>query len=485
MRYGSTRGGGFTFTAPSAILQGIAPDGGLFVPDSIPDLSPVTGEGFISTAQQVFHAMLPGFSKATTDSVAKEAYTGTFSHPDIAPVMQVGDAHVLELFHGPTAAFKDVALCALPRMMAAAMLKTGEQRDILILTATSGDTGSAALSGFRDVKGTRIIVFYPENGVSPVQKAQMQTMQGDNLCVCGVHGNFDDAQSGVKQMFASLSLPYTLLSSANSINIGRLVPQMTYYFTAYHALVAGGSVKAGEPVNFVVPTGNFGDILAGYLCKRAGLPIGQLVCASNANDVLTDFFLTGIYDRRRPLHKTLSPSMDILLSSNLERLLYFESEGDTKLVAACMQRLAEEGWYRLPDTLLQRMQQTFISGTCSDREGLQTIRTAWQQHHYLMDPHTAAAYKVKGDIQRRADNGHPYVVLSTASPFKFPGAMAKALGLSIIDDAAAPGQLAGYVQQQVPQPLMGLQQKAVLHSDVIRPEDMPLYVQNKAVQAIW
>lgn len=480
MLYGSTRGGSFDVTAPEAILRGIAPDGGLYVPENIPDLSGLKGESFLQTARQILAALFPEFA-LQAEAMAGKAYAGHFSHPDITPLVPVGDSHVLELFHGPTAAFKDVALCALPLMMNAARGITGDTDEILILTATSGDTGSAALAGFRNVPGIRILVFYPEDGVSPVQKAQMVTMAGKNLKVCGVRGNFDDAQTGVKEVFASYEPPEGLaLSSANSINIGRLVPQMTYYFTAYAALVRQGAIQSGDQVNFVVPTGNFGDILAGYLAKKAGLPVGKLVCAANANDVLKDFIQTGLYDRRRALRQTLSPSMDILVSSNLERLLYFVSY-DPAFVAGCMEQLKNQGFYQVPKEYMEQIQDTFLTGACSDKEGLDAIEKVWQRHHYLMDPHTAAAWKVKEELEQSGRLSGANVVLSTASPFKFPGAMAKALSLALPDDASAAETLGQRLGLPVPQSLTGLQAKPVLHQDVIDPRDMLAYVQNKAV----
>lgn len=480
MLYGSTRGGSFDVTAPEAILRGIAPDGGLYVPENIPDLSGLKGESFLQTARQILAALFPEFA-LQADAMAGKAYAGNFSHPDITPLVPVGDSHVLELFHGPTAAFKDVALFALPLMMDAARGITGDTDEILILTATSGDTGSAALAGFRDVPGIRILVFYPEDGVSPVQKAQMVTMAGKNLKVCGVRGNFDDAQTGVKEVFASYQPPEGLaLSSANSINIGRLVPQMTYYFTAYAALVRQGATQPGAQVNFVVPTGNFGDILAGYLAKKAGLPVGKLVCAANANDVLKDFIQTGLYDRRRALRQTLSPSMDILVSSNLERLLYFVSQ-DPAFVAGCMEQLRNQGFYQVPEKYMEQIRDTFLTGACSDGEGLEAIQQVWQRHQYLMDPHTAAAWKVKEELEQAGRLPGANVVLSTASPFKFPGAMAKALGLALNDDASAAEILGQRLGLPVPQSLTGLQAKPVLHQDVIDPRDMLAYVQNKAV----
>ena len=486
MLFGSTREGIFDRTAPEAVLSGIAPDGGLYVPDTIPLLydAALPDEDYISLATRIFERMLPGYTKEECAGFADGAYRETFAVPNVTPLRKVGSNHVLELFHGPTCAFKDIALCALPLMMAAALRKSSPQRDILILTATSGDTGSAALSGFLHVPGVRIIVFYPEKGVSPVQKAQMVTQDGDNVSVCAIRGDFDDAQRGVKRIFAD-DAPFSVrLSSANSINIGRLVPQMTYYFMAYNQLIKQGGIKPGDKVSFSVPTGNFGDILAGYLAKRAGLPIARLICATNANDVLKDFLLTGIYNRRRTLKKTLSPSMDILVSSNLERLLFFESGGDAPFVRSCMRSLQSEGRYTVPDRIMNGIRQTFSAGSCGDAEALAVIRDVWQKNHYLIDPHTAAAWKVAQDTRREAE-GHPHIVLATASPFKFPRAIGEALDLDVSDTPGAPGELGQKLRLAVPPPLQALAKRTVVHQDVVDVGDMSAYVFRKAALSKW
>ncbi len=481
MLYGSTRVGVFNIKASQAILQGIAPDGGLYVPQNIPDLSEIIGEDFISAAQHIFSAFFPEFA-LKADEIARAAYVGQFTDPAITPLVKVGDSYVLELFHGPTAAFKDIALCALPHLLTTAREYTLDEREILILTATSGDTGSAALAGFKDVSGTRIMVFYPEDGVSPVQKAQMVTMSGENQKVCGVNGNFDDAQTGVKKVFSTFTPPKNItLSSANSINIGRLVPQISYYFTAYTSLLKEKAITLGDKINFVVPTGNFGDILAGYLAKQAGLPIGKLVCATNSNDVLNDFIQTGVYDRRRKLRKTLSPSMDILVSSNLERLLYFISK-DANLVAQCMDKLQKEGYYHMSDKYMKKIRQSFLSGACNDEKALHVISRAWNKHRYLMDPHTASAWKVMEDLIQEDQLKGINVVLSTASPFKFPGAIAKALNLNIPEDVSSAESLSQILNLDLPSCLKDLSHKPVLHTDVIDPADMLNYVEKKAVE---
>ena len=364
MLYHSTRCAAQTVDSAQAVLSGLAPDGGLYVPKEFPafDAAECLKKDTMGMASMIIGAMLPDIPNM--EALVSRAYTGKFQTAELTPTVDTGKFTVLELFRGPTSAFKDVALCMLPQLLTAAKKEKGMQEDILILTATSGDTGKAALAGFADVEGVKICVFYPDGGVSAVQRAQMVTQEGKNVAVCAVYGNFDDAQTGVKNIFAAAvdgKLPAgnkCRLSTANSINIGRLAPQITYYFKAYADLLARGQIQMGDKVNFCVPTGNFGDILAGWLAKQLGLPVGKLICASNANNVLTDFLQTGTYDRRRPLHKTASPSMDILVSSNLERLLYFLSR-DTDLVASLMKQLNTEGFYTVPADLKAKMDEEF------------------------------------------------------------------------------------------------------------------------------
>jgi len=346
--------------------------------------------------------------------------------------------------------------------------------DILILTATSGDTGKAALEGFRDVPGIRICVFYPDGGVSQVQRRQMVSQEGENVTVCAVRGNFDDAQTGVKRIFSACKDKDlgVKLSSANSINIGRLAPQITYYFKAYRDLLDRKQIKLGDEVNFSVPTGNFGDILAGYLAKLLGLPVGKLICASNANNVLTDFIRTGTYDRRRPLHKTESPSMDILVSSNLERLLYLMS-GDTELVASLMKRLDAEGSYTIPEAMLYKIQNQFWAGFCDDARGADAIRNVWEKYGYLCDTHTAAGWAVAKDYVNQTGDTRPMVVLSTASPYKFPKAVLAAIGGDTSgDEFTLMERLEAMTQVKIPANLSGLRQKPERHTGVINKEDM-------------
>ena len=432
MLYRSTRGSSPAVDSAGAVLSGIAPDGGLYLPEALPafDWRACLQKDTISMAASLLAALLPGIPDMNT--LTRRAYLGKFQSDDLTPTVAVGDFTVLELFRGPTSAFKDVALCMLPQLLTASKAVKGIREDILILTATSGDTGKAALEGFRDVPGVRICVFYPDGGVSQVQRAQMVTQEGSNVTVCAVRGNFDDAQTGVKNIFAACqgkALPYRL-SSANSINIGRLAPQLTYYFAAYRDLVARGQIQVGDRVNFSVPTGNFGDILAGYLAKQLGLPVGTLICASNANNVLTDFIHTGIYDRRRPLLKTQSPSMDILVSSNLERLLALLS-GDTELVSGLMAKLNTEGFYQVPGELLEKIQASFFAGCSDDCRGQEVIGRVWREQGYLLDPHTAAGWACAEDYRAKTGDTAPMVVLSTASPYKFPAAVLTAIGQNL------------------------------------------------------
>lgn len=477
MDYQSTRNQNLRAGSTAAVLQGLASDGGLFVARTIGDFDwrAVLDLDTFSMAEAVLSALLPDFEDM--HGLVQRAYTGKFETDELTPLVQVGNRYVLELFRGPTSAFKDVALSMLPQLITAARRQEGVTDEILILTATSGDTGKAALAGFRDVPGTRIIVFYPDEGVSKVQKAQMVTQEGGNVCVCAVRGNFDDTQNGVKAIF-SAGVPEgcgVRLSSANSINIGRLAPQVVYYFKAYAELLRAGRIRLGDRVDYVVPTGNFGDILAGYLAKRMGLPVGRLVCASNRNDVLTDFLRTGVYDRRRPFYKTLSPSMDILVSSNLERLLYFLCENEAE-VAGYMADLKEKGLYTVSPALLEKLHEQFGWGCCDDEGTKAAIGRVWREHGYLMDTHTAVAWSVAEGYESDA----PVVVLSTASPYKFPAAVLSAIGGDADgDEFDIMDRLHAMTGVPVPKALAELRQKPVLHRDVISREEMQAYVLGK------
>ena len=477
MDYQSTRNKNLRASSTAAVLQGLASDGGLFVAGAPADFDwrAVLKLDTFSMAEAVLSALLPDFEDM--HGLVQRAYTGKFETDELTPLVQVGNRYVLELFRGPTSAFKDVALSMLPQLITAARRQEGVTDEILILTATSGDTGKAALAGFRDVPGTRIIVFYPDEGVSKVQKAQMVTQEGGNVCVCAVRGNFDDTQNGVKAIF-SAGVPEgcgVRLSSANSINIGRLAPQVVYYFKAYAELLRAGRIQLGDRVDYVVPTGNFGDILAGYLAKRMGLPVGRLVCASNRNDVLTDFLRTGVYDRRRPFYKTLSPSMDILVSSNLERLLYFLCENEAE-VAGYMADLKEKGVYTVSPALLEKLHEQFGWGCCDDEGTKAAIGRVWREHGYLMDTHTAVAWSVAEGYESDA----PVVVLSTASPYKFPAAVLSAIGGDADgDEFDVMDRLHAMTGVPVPKALAELRQKPVLHRDVISREEMQSYVLGK------
>ena len=483
----STRGDASGVTAPEAVLRGIAPDGGLYIRKDMPSIpvEELAGADFRALAERILGEYLTGYDREEIRGCVERAYDGKFDVPEIAPVRAVGDIHVLELFHGPTAAFKDVALSALPQLMSCALQKTGARDEILILTATSGDTGSAALTGFRDVPGIRIIVFYPDRGISPIQRAQMTTMAGDNLGVCAISGNFDDAQTGVKRIFAELPEDFrarchVALSSANSINIGRLAPQIVYYYSAYLDLVQRGALRMGEKLNFCVPTGNFGDILAGYFAKRMGLPVGKLICASNANNVLTDFLNTGVYDKKRKCLTTISPSMDILVSSNLERLLYLALDCDARAVRERMAALNERGEYSMPEAAMAKIRESFAAACATDEQALDAIRRVFREHRYLMDPHTAVAWKAAEDYRAATGDRAPCVVLSTASPYKFPASVLTALGEEIPADAAAQlkrmEELSG---TKAPAPLAHVLDRAPRFRDVIAPGEMMNYVMER------
>ena len=477
MDYISTRGMSPAVDSAQAVLNGLAPDGGLYVPKSIPAFD---WQGCLQKSSQgmsgmILSALLPDIPDM--GELVKKAYTGKFETEGLTPSVAVGNMTVCELFRGPTSAFKDVALSMLPQLLTAAKKEKGIQEEIRILTATSGDTGKAALVGFQDVPGVSICVFYPQGGVSQVQRAQMVTQEGRNVSVCAVEGNFDDAQTGVKNIFHDTQgkpLPFRL-SSANSINIGRLAPQIMYYFRAYRDLLDRKAITLGDKVDFSVPTGNFGDILAGYLAKKLGLPLGRLYCASNANNVLTDFITTGTYDRRRPLLKTTSPSMDILVSSNLERLLYLLS-GDTALVAGLMKDLNEKGYYTVPEALLAAIQEEFGAGFCDDGDAQAVIGRVYRDYGYLMDPHTASGWFVAE--QNRGEN--QMVVLSTASPYKFSTTVLNAIGGDTQGtEYERMERLHALTGVPIPKNLASLRGKPELHTDVIPKEKMLEYVLNK------
>ena len=439
MSFFSTRGESCV-TASQAILRGIAPDGGLYVPAMFQAVQPerltsLMEMSYEERAVAVLKRFLEDFSLKEIEDSVRAAYSRErFRAPDVAPVRQLdGGTWSLELFHGPTLAFKDMALQLLPHLLKLSAEKNGEDREICILVATSGDTGKAALEGFRDVPGTSCTVFYPLDGVSDVQRLQMVTTGGNNTHVIAVRGNFDDAQTGVKELFGTekfreeMAAEGRTLSSANSINLGRLVPQVVYYFSAYAELLKTNAISAGEPVNFCVPTGNFGDILAGYYARCMGLPVNKLICASNRNNVLTDFFNSGIYSTHRTFFKTISPSMDILVSSNLERLLYEAADRDGTLIRTWMTQLKESGSYSVGEQRRDWLLDTFWGDCADNKDTLAEIRKRWEQDHYLMDPHTAVAGHVLREYRRKTGDDTPSVIVSTASPYKFAADVLNAL----------------------------------------------------------
>ena len=484
--YVSTRDTGIRVRSGKAVLDGQASDGGLYVPQSLDDIridyhDAIKG-GFRDMAKAVWKVFFDDYGADKTDELVEKSYRDKFAAPEITPLAKVrassGDAYVLELYHGPTSAFKDVALSALPNLLSASREMNGFTDDIMILTATSGDTGSAAIAGFSDVPGTGIIVFYPYGGVSDTQRLQMVTAAGSNVTACAIRGNFDDAQTGVKKLFREIPHPVSgvSLSSANSINIGRLVPQIVYYFSAYAQLLEKGAIKDGDKVDFIVPTGNFGDIMAGYFALMMGLPVGKLVCASNKNDVLTEFLNTGHYNRKREFWKTTSPSMDILVSSNLERLLYYVCGPEHTL--SYMKQLEECGEYSVTSSELDEIKSIFEGVCADDSEGAAAIKSVFERDHYLMDTHTSIAWACmeKAGLSDAAAT----VVLSTASPYKFSAAVLEALGEELTgSDEGNMKRVREITGVPVPAGLAGIFEKPVVHDGVIDTADMKAYVIEK------
>lgn len=497
MRYISTRGqGGKTgeITSSQAIWKGLAFDGGLFVPESFPEISvseiaEMPGRAYSDIAMTILQLYLTDYGRDELKGYLTSAYSAeNFGSDDCAPVHLLSDGRSsLELWHGPTSAFKDIALQLLPYLLTGAGRKAGGGSEAAILVATSGDTGKAALDGFADVPGTRIIVFYPESGVSQVQQAQMSTQKGSNVSVIAVEGNFDDTQTGVKAIFNDQALADKLkgeriqLSSANSMNFGRLVPQIVYYFSAYAELIRLGRLTAGDPVNFAVPTGNFGNILAGYYAKRMGLPVNRLICASNENNVLTDFFSTGKYDKRRSFKRTSSPSMDILISSNLERLLFELAGRDGGTVRRWMSELMASGCYSIGDMLSSPDGKLFWGGFADEIDTRSTIASVWRDEGYLIDTHTSVAFDVVDKYRRVTGDRTETVIISTASPYKFNAAVAGA----ILDDKAISGKdeftisdiLAQATGVPVPGNLSGLRDLPILHTAVCKRDEMKAAVE--------
>ncbi len=496
MLYYSSRSGENFVTASQAVLKGLAPDGGLFVPEKTPQAynsNNLPSGSYQDIACQVFSSFLGDFNFPEIQHIVGEAYnSNTFDHPAVTPLECLNEkVYVLELWHGPTSAFKDIALQALPHLLTKAAQKSGYDREIVILTATSGDTGKSALEGFRDVTGVTIVVYFPEKGVSEIQKLQMTTQEGNNVKVIAVRGNFDDTQTGIKQIFNNQAINRKLeesgyrLSSANSINWGRLLPQIVYYFSAYQELLSLGRLKKGEPVNFVVPTGNFGNILAGYYAKRLGLPVNRLICAANSNNVLSDFINSGTYDKRRTFYNSLSPSMDILVSSNLERLLFELTGHDPERISFWMDQLNEYGSYEVDRETLSRLQQLFWSDYANDDETLATVAKTYREHGYLVDPHTAVGKKVLDKYLDREKDCHLSIVLSTASPYKFTGSTIKAIADSSHYKKRSELELIKILEREtgvpVPCNLAELDQKPVLHRQTINPPEMPGQLQSMLI----
>ena len=486
MQYVSTRNKNQKCSAAQAIAQGLALDGGLLTPEVLPKLSPnglktMTDMSYQQRAVFVMGSYLDDFTASELSAYATRAYgPDKFDTKAVAPVRQLDDkTYCLELWHGPTCAFKDMALQMLPHLLSASLSKNEEQKTVCILVATSGDTGKAALEGFKDVDRTRILVFYPKDGVSDIQQLQMQTQEGENVGVCAVVGNFDDAQTGVKRLFSDAALRDTLagrgyfFSSANSINWGRILPQIVYYISAYCDLLKEGKVQKGDPINVCVPTGNFGNILSAYYAKQMGVPIHKLICASNQNNVLTDFIKTGVYDRNRPFYNTMSPSMDILISSNLERMLFEFTERDDVAVKEYMSALASEGRYEVSEKVKKQLDKNFAAGCCGDAETQAMIAEMWKEKNYLIDTHTAVAFHVLEEYRRETGDDTPTVVVSTASPFKFCDNVLGALGVT--DLAAGTDildQLSKVTGEPVPAPLANLKGKEIRFQQVTEKENM-------------
>ena len=503
MKYISTRTKNFTpLNSAEVILKGIADDGGLFVPESIPkitldDIKNLADKNYCQRAVFVLKKFLTDYSEDELFESCEVAYDWFDVSSKVPLTILIKDEEhknspvgVMELYHGNTSAFKDMALQLLPQLMTRALKKVGETKEILILVATSGDTGKAALAGFADVPQTKIMVFYPADGVSKIQKLQMVTQAGKNVNVTAVNGNFDDCQNGVKNIFADEKISAELaksnvkLSSANSINWGRLVPQICYYVASYAEYVSSGAIKLGDSVNVAVPTGNFGNILAAYYAKRMGLPVKKLICASNMNHILTDFFKTGVYDRNREFYKTVTPSMDILISSNLERLLYHETNGDTEKVKTFMKELNEKGKYKINSSLKNRLDKIFYADYATEEETLSIIKEVFGNYNYIVDTHTAVAMMVTGKYRKNTRDMSPVMLASTASPFKFTNAVLKALGENIdgTNDFIQLDKLSQITKKAVPKNLAALGTAKVLHENICNKDEMAECVLKFAAQ---
>ena len=481
--YKSTRGMKEKVTASMAILQGLAEDGGLFVPERIPELAIPLEEfsamDYKETAYEVMRLFFTDFTEEELKQCIFNAYDSKFDTEEIVPLVKAENDYYMELFHGATIAFKDLALSILPHLLTTAARKHQIENEIVILTATSGDTGKAALNGFSDVKGTRIIVFYPKDGVSEVQKLQMITQKGENTSVIAIHGNFDQAQTGVKRIFEDQEFAKELrrdgfqFSSANSINIGRLVPQIVYYVYTYAKLYACGEIEKGEKINVTVPTGNFGNILAAYYAKKMGIPIDHLICASNDNKVLYDFFETGIYDKNRKFMVTTSPSMDILVSSNLERLLYHSCGENTEKVKKCMEKLKKQGVYSVTDEMRKSM-DSFHAEFTTEKEAAWQIRQIYEQNGYVIDPHTAVASFAAKKYKEKTKDRKKMVIVSTASPYKFTGAVLTAIDKNFErkNEISLADQLNRFSGVTVPNAIREIESAKILHKKECEVKDM-------------
>ena len=484
MNYISTRDNSIKVSAASAIARGISAEGGLFVPEEIPtltkeDFDALCKMDYPARASFVLGKFLGDFTPDEVDHCTKGAYVGTFDDDKPAPLHNLyGDVEILELWHGPTCAFKDLALQILPFLLTTSASKVSGGKETVILVATSGDTGKAALEGFKDVEGTKIMVFYPSDGVSPMQKLQMDTQEGENVSVYAIHGNFDDAQSGVKRIFtdpeigAKLKENNMLFSSANSINWGRLAPQIVYYVSSYCDLLNAGK-NPEKGFNVAVPTGNFGNILAAYYAKLMGVPVSKLICASNANKVLTDFLKTGVYDRNRDFYTTISPSMDILISSNLERMLFEISDRDDKKTTEWQKSLKETGKYQVDADVKAKLDELFYGGYCDDEKTKATIKAVYDKYGYLCDTHTAVAISVYEDYKAKTGDDKPVVIASTASPYKFAASVLEALGSKASDDEfETVEQLSKLTSTNPPTPINSLRGKKVRFNNICEPETM-------------
>lgn len=491
MYYNSTRNSSIKVNSAEAITQGISAEGGLFVPENIPsitldEIKSIGSMNYADRAAYVFTKYLTDFTEAEIHYCTDNAYnTKNFESESIAELAHLFDGtYMLELWHGPTCAFKDMALQILPYFLTTSAKKINLDKKIIILVATSGDTGKAALEGFKDVEGTQILVFYPEEGVSPMQKRQMKTQEGSNVGVCALKGNFDDCQNGVKAIFTDedvkkqLEANTMMFSSANSINWGRLVPQIVYYISAYAELVKDEEIELGDKINIVVPTGNFGNILAAYYAKHMGVPVNKLICASNINNVLTDFIKTGVYDRNRQFYATCSPSMDILISSNLERLLYLMTDKNDTLINEWFASLANNGKYEVNDAVKEKLYEEFYGGFCDDEQTKKTIHEIFEKYSYTCDTHTAVAVKVYEDYKRETGDTTKTVIASTASPYKFSASVLEAIecGKSELDEYDMVDKLADLSKLPVPSALATLKDKPERFSDSIGKTSMKDYV---------